>query len=144
MAREDWCSSREVRRPGALQQQLDSDDTRYFSRLTASNNMERSSYFVQVTRPAESLESILFHPGPFNTGDASTVGLENIILRCERQTFRRLPRSGAVLFTVKTAITPLASLTGEKREALASEVKSWPADTAAYKGRDFWGEAASR
>ncbi|KAI9759719.1 MAG: hypothetical protein M1835_000323, partial [Candelina submexicana] len=116
---------------------------RYFGRMTTENSMERSSYFVQATRPTESLRSILFHPDPFNTGNTDTLTAEDIILRCERQTFCRLPRSGAVLFTVKTAMTPLTSLSEEEREAFRSEAKSWPVDTAAYKGRDFWGEIAS-
>jgi hypothetical protein len=63
-----------------------------------------------------------------------------MFVRRERQTFRKLPKSGAILFAVKTALTPLQDLDQEERLNLAREIRSWPENIAAYKGRDFWGE----
>ena len=38
------------------------------------------------------------------------MALERLFLRCERQTLRRLPESGAVLFTIRVYLNPLAEL----------------------------------
>lgn len=52
---------------------------------------------------------------------------------------RRLPRSGAVVFTIRTYFEPVTRIaTGEIGVArrLASAVRSWGEETARYKGRD--------
>ena len=53
---------------------------------------------------------------------------EMIVLRTERQTLRRLPRTGAVLFTIRTYTTPVVDLAREPGVPgrLASAVRSWP------------------
>jgi dimethylamine monooxygenase subunit A len=58
-----------------------------------------------------------------------------IYLRVERQTLRRLPRTGAVLFTIRTHQRPLESLADRPRELarLAEAVRGLPEDTARYK-----------
>jgi hypothetical protein len=64
---------------------------------------------------------------------------EKLRLRTERQTLRRLPLSGAVVFTIRVYAVSVRQLALEPGEAarLASAVRSWPADVAAYKGG--WG-----
>jgi hypothetical protein len=61
------------------------------------------------------------------------------MVRSERQTFFRLPKSGAIMFTVKTYISSLHQLPKEDLENLATEVRSWPGCVGSYKGRDIWG-----
>jgi hypothetical protein len=58
-----------------------------------------------------------------------------ITLRIERQTLRRLPRTGAVLFTIRTHQRPLTSLADRPQELgrLAEAVRGLPEDTARYK-----------
>ncbi|MFM8374674.1 MAG: heme-dependent oxidative N-demethylase family protein, partial [Phenylobacterium sp.] len=59
-----------------------------------------------------------------------------LFLRCERQTLRRLPRTGGVLFTIRIHLAPLRSLAG-RGEALAAFARAWaaaPADFRRYKG----------
>ena len=53
-------------------------------------------------------------------------------LRVERQTLRRLPRTGAVVFTIRVYLTPLAQLVQEPGVPgrLASAIRSWPEDVA--------------
>ena len=57
-------------------------------------------------------------------------------LRVERQTLRRLPESGAVVFTIRTYVEPLGAVAAdpEAAGALASRVREMPDDTAGYKG----------
>jgi len=58
----------------------------------------------------------------------NTVTPEMIVLRTERQTFRRLPKTGAILFTIRTYTTPVVKLAQEPGvpSRLASSVRSWP------------------
>lgn len=60
-----------------------------------------------------------------------------IQLRTERQTLRRLPKSGAIIFTIRTYLTPIVELGKEPGipGRLASALRSWPDDVADYKGR---------
>ncbi len=56
-------------------------------------------------------------------------------LRVERQTLRRLPRTGLVLFTILTFVEPLASLARDRRLAglLADRLEELPEPMLAYK-----------
>ena len=55
-------------------------------------------------------------------------------LRVERQTLRRLPRTGAIVFTIRVYMTPLEELVKEPDVPgrLASAIRSWPDDVARY------------
>jgi len=55
-------------------------------------------------------------------------------VRTERQTLRKLPRTGAVVFTILTRVIPRADLDAAAREALASTLATVPGDIARYKG----------
>ncbi|KAI0723515.1 hypothetical protein C8Q76DRAFT_398233 [Earliella scabrosa] len=58
-------------------------------------------------------------------------------LRTERQTLRRLPRTGAVVFTIRVYQTRLEELVRERGVPgrMASAIRSWPEDVARYKAR---------
>src|SRR4051812_27247854 len=82
----------------------------------------------------------LFQPVGHGRQDAdSGITKENasgrIFLRVERQTLRRLPRTGAVLFTIRTHQRPLEALADRPQELarLAEAVRGLPEDTARYK-----------
>lgn len=64
-------------------------------------------------------------------------------MRRERQTFTRLEKTGAVLFTVRTYMQPLEDLGEEEAVAFVHQVKSWEDEIKAYKGWDVWGDAFS-
>lgn len=53
-------------------------------------------------------------------------------LRVERQTLRRLPKTGAIVFTIRVYLTPLEDLVKEPDVPgrLASALRSWPEDVA--------------
>lgn len=101
--------------------------------------MERASYFIQVTHPDESLPSILFQPDGIVHRNLNPQP-EHIIVRRERQLFTRLPRSGGIIFAVKTSLTPLPDLPHDDLANLVTEMQSWPEDIARYKGREHWGD----
>ena len=105
--------------------------------------MERLPYFVQVADLKGDLAKIMCQVEHFEFVQPPT-DPANIIVRDERQTFRRLPRSGAVLFSVKTTLRPLTTLSPEELKQLIKEVVSWPEAIAEYKGRNCWGDCAFR
>lgn len=104
---------------------------RFFANLRAERPVWRANWSV-----VESPE--LFHPGgrrpapdlsPENAG-------ERLWLRVERQTLRRLPGTGAVVFTIRTLVEPLARTArrpGAAR-AMAERFAEMDAGAAAYKG----------
>ena len=63
-------------------------------------------------------------------GTAATPG--TVRLRSERQTLRRLPRTGAIVFTIHVYQTRIADLAGEPGVPgrMASALRSWPEDVA--------------
>ena len=103
--------------------------------------MERSNYFVEVKRPDEELFEILYRPTTLSE-DNPNPSPQDIVIRRERQTFRRLPKTGTLVFGVKTTLTTLDELPMEELENLAKEIKSWPDYVGEYKGRQVWGSKA--
>nr|WP_211193697.1 DUF3445 domain-containing protein [Pyxidicoccus fallax] len=60
---------------------------------------------------------------------------ERCFLRLERQTLTRMPRTGAILFTIHTYRAPVADEVKDsaRRQRFARVLRSVPADSAAYK-----------
>lgn len=66
-------------------------------------------------------------------------GFDNTFIRVERQTLRRLPETGAVLFTIKVYVDPVAALLhhgkgSELAEGLAGQIAALDEAQLAYKG----------
>lgn len=75
---------------------------------------------------------------------ASDVG-QSLFFRVERQTLRRLPASGDILFTIRTYIRTLASLAQVRPGIyadLVATLEQTPGETLDYKGWQPWLEAA--
>jgi hypothetical protein len=80
------------------------------------------------------------HGAPVGSGD---VRLETLTFRVERQTLRRLPRTGDLVFTILTNQTSLAEVCADpaRSDALVRTLRTCPPDLADYKG---WSAALSR
>ncbi len=59
---------------------------------------------------------------------------DELFYRTERQTLRRLPRSGAVIFTIAVDVTAFPALESPLAHALADEIDRLPDAFARYKG----------
>ena len=72
----------------------------------------------------------------FSAGLTRDNVLQSTWLRIERQTLRRLPETGAVIFTIRTYQERMANVVQdqERRKQLSVVLKTLPAGTAAYKG----------
>jgi len=65
---------------------------------------------------------------------------EDLWLRSERQTLRRLPRTDAVVFTIRTQQAPLA-VVAERRDiaaAMATAIEAWSPDLVSYRRAEAW------
>ncbi|KAK2466386.1 hypothetical protein APHAL10511_002028 [Amanita phalloides] len=142
------------------EEKLQTSMERYFRRLAVNKPVARNNYFMQVVPSASDVrkskidaeelawsESTLGPEDEYGEqqgggGDEATV--ERVRLRTERQTLRRLARSGGIVFTIRVYVVGMSELREEGGEGarLASAVRSWPEDVAAYKKRSVinWSE----
>ncbi len=116
----------------SYEQRLATPMDRLFGRLRVERPIWRINWSL-VNDPA------LFQPAsPVDDGRdiaAANAG-ERLWLRLERQTLRRLPRSGDVLFTIRTYVEPLNNLAedAEKRTGLAVALRALTPSMQQYKG----------
>ena len=105
----------------------------FFDRLTPEKPVWRLNWSVldtdelSLTDPAE------------RRADSGVTSIDDLWFRVERQTLRRLPHSGAVIFTIRTYVDQLSAvLEGHphRREALQVALDTIDSETAVYKG---WG-----
>lgn len=116
----------------------------FFRRIKPSDPVLRNNYFLQVDDDLAWSHSI----GSEDSGNVSwstaqkNKAIEHHYFRSERQSLRRLPRSGAVVFTIRTYFEPVAEIVKEPYVPgrLASANRSWGDDVARYKGRDRYEE----
>ena len=81
----------------------------------------RCNWFIAATEEkrwvAEPPEQAFSHVTADNAG-------ETLFVRSERQTLRRLPQTGAILFTIGIYVAPLGTLSRDNRNRLATAVAS--------------------
>ncbi|KAI4109582.1 MAG: hypothetical protein LQ339_001695 [Xanthoria mediterranea] len=124
----------------------------FFRRIQPGQPVLRNNYFIQVDDnlawshsigsedPVEGAEGVMQAEG---WGSAEkNKAIEHHYFRSERQSLRRLPRSGGVVFTIRTYFEPMTKVVEEVGVPgrLASAVRSWGDDVARYKGRERYGE----
>ncbi|CAF1448009.1 unnamed protein product [Didymodactylos carnosus] len=127
-----------------FREKLQGSMERFFQKMTPERPVARNNYFIQTDEHLAWSTSI---------GSEDTFGIgwehaepnppiENIRFRSERQTLRRLPRSGAILFTIRTYFIPVVDIAQEPGVPgrLASAIRSWPDDVARYKGKKAYEE----
>ncbi|KAJ5767262.1 uncharacterized protein N7511_004878 [Penicillium nucicola] len=116
----------------------------FFRRLKPEDPVIRNNYFIQVDDSLAWSHSI----GPedaetvsWNTAEKNRA-IECHYFRSERQSLRRLPKSGAVVFTIRTYFEPITGIAGEPYVPgrLADAVRSWGDDVSRYKGREKYQE----
>ena len=143
-------------------EKLDTSIKRFFRRIPVDKPVVRNNYFIQTNIgdgpnaiDKEELawcESTVGPEDEFRHGshgedrneESGKATIEEMWLRTERQTLRRLGMSGGVVFTVRTYMTRVVRLAEEEGVAgrLASALRSWPSDVGRYKGKergnDWW------
>ncbi|KAE8375185.1 Alg9-like mannosyltransferase family-domain-containing protein [Aspergillus bertholletiae] len=129
--------------PG-YKEKLEKGMMNFFRRLRPEDPVLRNNYFIQVDESlpwSHSIGSEDSETVSWNTAEKNRA-IEHHFFRSERQSLRRLPRSGAVVFTIRTYFEPVTEVVKEPYVPgrLASAIRSWGEDVARYKGREKYGE----
>jgi alpha-1,2-mannosyltransferase len=126
-----------------------------FKRLQPEKPVLRNNYFIQVDDNLAWSESLGSEDeGGINWASAEKIeGVGNVWFRSERQSLRRyvaskydsrnlltlirLPRSGGIVFTIRTYFHPITEISKEPYVPgrLASAMRSWGDDVSRYKGK---------
>ncbi|KAH9165438.1 hypothetical protein EDB89DRAFT_2134473 [Lactarius sanguifluus] len=126
--------------------------TRFFRRMTPDAPVARNNWLVQVLPPSPSpshahapaLEELAWAEGGAGPEDTFRTTPrpappppmpERMRLRVERQTLRRLPRSGAVVFTIRVYLTPLEELGHGEAGRLAAALRGVKEQDVVYRHR---------
>lgn len=116
----------------------------FFRRLRPEDPVLRNNYFIQVDDQlawSTSIGSEDDKEVSWNTAEKNRA-IEHHYFRSERQSLRRLPRSGAIAFTIRTYFVPITEIVKEPYVPgrLASAIRSWGPDVSKYKGREKYEE----
>ncbi|KAI0141852.1 hypothetical protein GGR57DRAFT_398254 [Xylariaceae sp. FL1272] len=117
-----------------------------FRRLKPQEMVARHNYFFQVDDdlgwswsigPEDA--DVNGHAG-WNTAEKNRA-IDHHHFRSERQTLRRLPKTGGIVFTIRTYFHPIRDIVEEDHVPgrLASAVRSWGDDVSRYKGKERYG-----
>lgn len=118
---------------------------KFFSRLTCDKPVVRNNYFIQLDNELGWSKSIgdedSDRVGWYTAGEA--ISPEQLYFRSERQSLRRLPRSGAVVFTIRTYFAPIVEICQEPYipRRLLNGIESWSDDVREYRGYDKFKDA---
>ncbi|UZJ55003.1 hypothetical protein CBS101457_004323 [Exobasidium rhododendri] len=96
-----------------------------------STNGPENVYDAQVKGPMKGVEMVELQP---------IQNPSNLVMRTERQTLRKLPKSGAVLFTIHTHMVPLVVMAEEAGVPgrLAEAMRNWPDGVSWYKAAKLY------
>lgn len=118
--------------------------TRIFDGLRDDLVLERRNWTV-VSSP----ELFIPDPGPIRAAIGAidpAMAADALSVRVERQTLRRLPRTGGVVFTIRVSVEPLAAVAADPAR-LARFAKAWrsaPPDFRAYKRLELYDDLVAR
>ncbi|MCJ1388850.1 mannosyltransferase [Xylographa bjoerkii] len=124
----------------SFKQKLEKGMMNFFRRVQPNGPVLRNNYFIQVDDNLAWSDSI----GPEDDDGIGWItaeknkAIKHHWFRSERQSLRRLPRSGGVVFTIRTYFHPITEVAQQPLVPgrLASAIRSWGDDVARYKGRE--------
>ncbi|KAK0510896.1 hypothetical protein JMJ35_006448 [Cladonia borealis] len=132
----------EIHAPVPLyKEKLEMSVDRFFKTIKVGDFMRRFNWSITTCGPQLfTPKNLNNYPGHTSANDEqSELAIEDVYLRVERQILTRLPQSRAVVFTVKTYMTPLTDVRVEgSGPQLLAAVKAWPKKVAFYKRRPYW------
>jgi len=122
-----------IHRPVPGYETIEAATNRLFEAITVGRPLQRVNWTL-IDDPD------LFQPEPARRGADHAVREEfddpahQVHLRIERQTLRRLPHTGGVLFTIDTDVRPLSALSADQRVDLSGSLEGVDSVTVGYKG----------
>lgn len=129
-----------------FKEKLQSGMEKFFIRLTCDKPVVRNNYFLQTDGNLAWSTSI----GPEKENGAGwftaepATSPEQLYFRSERQSLRRLPKTGAIVFTIRTYFAPLTEICQEPYipRRLLDGMSTWGPEVRQYKGFDKFKDAA--
>ncbi|KAF2828639.1 hypothetical protein CC86DRAFT_347042 [Ophiobolus disseminans] len=130
-------------------QKLEKSMDRYFASLPVGKCVKRANWGISTTGDLFCLAGNHMSPEELEAREkrqvVEEVDLETTVLRCERQTLHRLPRTRALVFAFKTYQYPIRELRDEgSGEELAAAIdglgKGNVPDITVYKRQLVWGD----
>ena len=123
-----------------FREKLEKGMMNFFRRIKPEDAVLRNNYFLQVDDDLAWSHSIGSEDSPdiaWSTAEKNRA-IEHHFFRSERQSLRRLPRSGGVVFTIRTYFHPITEIAEEDYVPgrLASAIRSWGEDVSKYKGKE--------
>lgn len=120
---------------------------RYFKKLKTGTFVQRYNWGIQA-------HTELYAPGLNHTYDENLaivpftkeeLDFDQVWFRSERQILTRLPKTGHLLFTIRTYTVPLTQIKQEDRtEDLIEAINNLPVNMARYKNALKWGPAVKK
>jgi hypothetical protein len=120
-------------------EQLAAGVDHFFHTLPAGPIFGRANWFVVASDdwrylPEDDPATRFAHVTPANAG-------ETLFVRCERQTLRRLPVTGAVLFTIGIVVEPLGKLSTAAVRRVAAGIAAQPTGEHERRAAPFYAAA---
>ncbi|MEY2960137.1 MAG: hypothetical protein RLZZ01_2705 [Actinomycetota bacterium] len=112
-----------------LNEQLEDAVDGFFERLRPDRSFWRLGWGILDTADGYTPLDGTAAPRP------TELTIDDLHVRVERETLRRFPRTGAVLFTIRTYVTPLRSVLADavERDAIAAVIDAMPGGVIRYK-----------
>lgn len=123
-----------------FREKLQASMDRFFTRMRVDKPVLRNNYFIQT-------DDNLAWSYAIGPEDSDRFGWytanelkdpDSLYFRSERQSLRRLPKTRAIIFTIRTYFIPLSKLMAEPYvpKRLYDGIINWSPDVAEYKGLD--------
>ncbi|KAI3341459.1 hypothetical protein F4824DRAFT_515041 [Ustulina deusta] len=137
-------SVREIHQPvPGYERKLGLSVDRYFARMEPGDFIGRMNWSLQVDGvDLFRTDGNNSYPGAEDAFSEKKTdpSLDECFLRVEHQTLTKLPRTSAIIFTVRSYMTSLHQVKAEgDGKALAQAIKSMPEGLGHYKMRQYWG-----
>ncbi|KAI3326819.1 hypothetical protein HD806DRAFT_488292 [Xylariaceae sp. AK1471] len=137
-------SVREIHKPvPGYERKLGLSVDRYFARMEPGEFIGRMNWSLQVDgADLFRTDGNNYYPGTEDalSEDKIDPSFDDCFLRVEHQTLTKLPRTSAVIFTVRSYMTALHQVKAEgDGKALAKAIESMPEGLGHYKMRQYWG-----
>ncbi|MGB7372827.1 heme-dependent oxidative N-demethylase family protein [Pontixanthobacter sp.] len=124
------------------QQQLASGVDHFMARLKPGRIFGRCNWFIAPTPQLRWIADSA-PEAAFGHVDGANAG-ETLFIRSERQTLRRLPETGAIVFTIGVYVAPLGSLSPGNIAMLAGAIRSLVSGEGDRRGSAYYAEALLR
>ncbi|SCO45423.1 uncharacterized protein FFNC_10281 [Fusarium fujikuroi] len=128
------------------QTKLQKSMNRFFKTMQPDKAVIRNNFFIQLDgglhwshRMGDQDSSEV---ASWETANDKGLTINDLYFRSERQSLRRLPRSKALLFTVRTYFEPITTIAQEPHVPgrLAEAIENWDEAASKYKGKHHWAD----